>query len=414
MREPWVDSAPTRTVSRELPGRVGGRQSASLGAERDASRRQDGWRWLRRLGYAAYCGVLVAVVSRYSVPTGRLSVAVIVVTGLVLSTIGRGWRQTALVARDWLPFTAVLVAYDQTRGLADALGMRLHETDVLRAERWLFGGVEPTAWLQDRFYRACQVSWYDALATVVYTSHFLVTPVLAAVLWLRNRAEWLRFITRVIVLSVASLITYGLFPEAPPWFAGRDGLSEPVARLSARGWIWLHLGSVKSVLAHAQSGGSNPVAAMTSLHTAFAVLVAIALVTRLRSRWRYLVALYPAAMALTLVYTGEHYVLDVIAGAGYALAVHVAVSRWEAGRTTAGFRPENRNLIASVHSSNASGIEDSRTRSLFPRLATPGSRCTRPLPSTPIRNHDFQARKWMVRASSVDDIAGQKQGESEL
>lgn len=233
MREPWVDSAPTRTVSRELPGRVGGRQSASLGAERDASRRQDGWRWLRRLGYAAYCGVLVAVVSRYSVPTGRLSVAVIVVTGLVLSTIGRGWRQTALVARDWLPFTAVLVAYDQTRGLADALGMRLHETDVLRAERWLFGGVEPTAWLQDRFYRACQVSWYDALATVVYTSHFLVTPVLAAVLWLRNRAEWLRFITRVIVLSVASLITYGLFPEAPPWFAGRDGLSEPVARLSA-------------------------------------------------------------------------------------------------------------------------------------------------------------------------------------
>lgn len=414
MREPWVDVAPTRTVSRGLPGRVGGRQSSSAVAERDVSRRQDGWRCLRRLGYAAYGGVLVAVVSRYGVPTGRLSLAVIVVTGLLLSRIGRGWRQTAFVARDWLPFTAVLVAYDQTRGLADALGMRLHEADVLHAERWLFGGVEPTAWLQHRFYRSSRVSWYDALATVVYTSHFLVTPLLAAVLWLRNRPEWLRFVTRVIVLSAAGLITYGLFPEAPPWFAARDRLSEPVARLSARGWTWLHLGNVKNVLARAQDGGSNPVAAMPSLHTAFAVLVAIALVTRLRSKWRHVVVLYPVAMGLTLVYTGEHYVLDVLAGAGYALAVHVAVSRWEARRTTTGFDVQSRSPLVSVHSSDAIDVEDSRTRSRLRRAATSGSRSSRPLPATPISNRDLQARKWMLGSSNSDDLAGQHRGESEL
>lgn len=413
MREPWVDSPQTRTVARELPGRVSDLQSPSRGPEPDSSRAQYGWRWLRRLGYAAYCGVLTAVISRFGVPTGRLSLAVIVVIGLALSSIGRGWRQTALVARDWLPFTAVLIAYDQTRGLADALGMRLHEADVLHAERWLFGGIEPTAWLQHRFYTSNQVSWFDALATLVYTSHFLVTPLLAAVLWLRNRAEWLRYITRVIVLSVAGLITYALFPEAPPWFAARDGLSEPVARLSARGWIWLHLGNVRSVLARAQEGGSNPVAAMPSLHTAFAVLVAIALVTRLRSKWRHVVVLYPTAMGLTLVYTGEHYVLDVLAGAGYALAVHVAVSRWEAARTTTGFKVKSRNLLAPMHSSDAIDIEDSRTRSRFPRDATSGTRPSRPLPSTPISNRDMQARKWTLRSASAVDIAGQQQGESE-
>jgi membrane-associated phospholipid phosphatase len=86
------------------------------------------------------------------------------------------------------------------------------------------------------------------------------------------------------------------------------------------------------VLARAQDDGSNPVAAMPSLHTAFAVLVALMIGARLRSRWRYLLALYPVAMGFTLVYTGEHYVLDLIAGVVYALVVHAALNRWEARR----------------------------------------------------------------------------------
>jgi membrane-associated phospholipid phosphatase len=85
----------------------------------------------------------------------------------------------------------------------------------------------------------------------------------------------------------------------------------------------------------AQSAGSNPVAAMPSLHVAFAVLVAIVIGRRLRSRWRVLLALYPAAMGFTLVYCGEHYVLDLVAGTAYALAVHLALSRWEARRRPA-------------------------------------------------------------------------------
>ena len=112
------------------------------------------------------------------------------------------------------------------------------------------------------------------------------------------------------MLSVAGLITYCLFPEAPPWLAARDGLTAPVARLSARGWDWFHLGDVNATLARAQDDGTNPVAAMPSLHIAFATLVAIFVATRLRSRWRYLLVLYPVAMGFTLVYCGEHYVLD--------------------------------------------------------------------------------------------------------
>jgi membrane-associated phospholipid phosphatase len=291
-----------------------------------------GWHRVRWAAYGAYFALLTGIVIVEGVPTGRTSLAIIIMSGLALTSIGRGWRATARVVLDWLPFTGVLLLYDRTRGVADSLGIDLHEKDILDAEKWLFGGIEPTIWLQHHMYNPAHVYWYDALITLVYTSHFLATPILAAVLWLRDRTLWLRYISRVVLLAMAGLVTYCFFPEAPPWLAARDGLTEPVYRLSARGWIWLHAGNLNDTLAHAQNDGANPVAAMPSLHTAFAVLVAIMIGTQLRSRWRYLLALYPAAMGFTLVYTGEHYVLDLVAGVLYALAAHWALTRWEARR----------------------------------------------------------------------------------
>ncbi|SHG84700.1 PAP2 superfamily protein [Jatrophihabitans endophyticus] len=287
---------------------------------------------MRLLAYALYAAGLAWFLITDGVPTDRLVIAGLIVGGLLLTRIGAGWRELGRVVVDWLPFTAVLVLYDRTRALADALGLPLHEQDVLDVERALFGGTEPTLWLQQHLYDPAVVHWYDVGCTLVYSSHFLVTPVLAAALWLRERATWLRYISRVVALSAAGLVTYCLFPQAPPWYAARSGLTEPIARLSARGWIPLHLGDVSQTLEHAQREGANPVAAMPSLHTAFAVLVAVMAVTRLRSRWRWLALLYPLAMGFTLVYTGEHYVLDLLAGAAYALAVHAALCRWEQRR----------------------------------------------------------------------------------
>lgn len=291
-----------------------------------------GWRRVRWGAYAVYFAVLAWIIVTDGVPTGRTDLAIIIISGLVLTSIGRSWRATAQVIMDWLPFTGVLLLYDQTRGVADRLGIPLHESDILRWEKASFGGVEPTVWLQHHLYHPPHVYWYDAIFTLVYITHFLATPVLAAILWLRDRAVWLRYITRVIALSLAGLVTYILFPEAPPWYAARDGLTDPIHRLSARGWIWLHAGNLNHLLANAQNEGSNPIAAMPSLHAAFALLVALTIAAQLRTRWRYLLFLYPAAMGLTLVYTGEHYVLDLVAGWVYALAIHAAVTRWEARR----------------------------------------------------------------------------------
>jgi membrane-associated phospholipid phosphatase len=123
-------------------------------------------------------------------------------------------------------------------------------------------------------------------------------------------------------------VTYVLFPAAPPWYAARDGVIGPAIRASARGWIWLHVNHAGNLLSEGQLA-ANPVAAMPSLHTGFATLIALFLAQRVHSRWRWLFVLYPIAMGCALVYLGEHYVVDVVAGVVYALVIHLLVSRWE-------------------------------------------------------------------------------------
>jgi hypothetical protein len=288
-----------------------------------------GWHRIRLVLGIGYLLWLAQEIVTDGVPTDRARLSGLIVIGLSLTILGRGWRRLAQVLLDWLPFTLVLMTYDKSRALADSVGMPLHLQDIAAAERWLFGGNVPAVWLQDHFAHPPHAQWYDAVASITYSSHFIVTPVLAAVFWLRNREVWFRYISRVIALSLAGLVTYVLFPEAPPWLAAQHGYIGPVSRLSALGWSYLHADFATQALESGQSGGANPVAAMPSLHFAFAVLAAIFLASRLGSRWRRLIYVYPAMMALTLLYTGEHYLLDEVAGLLYAVAVHLSLGRAE-------------------------------------------------------------------------------------
>jgi membrane-associated phospholipid phosphatase len=285
-----------------------------------------GWRRIRFASAIVYFLYLADLIVRNGVPTGRKPLTYYVMIGLAITCLGRGWRRLTMVVVDWLPFLLVLLFYDQSRAIADTMGMPLHEADIAHAERWLFGGEVPTVWLQHHLYTPMHVHWYDALATLTYTSHFVVTPVLAAVLWVRTRRVWMRYISRVILLSFTGLATYILFPEAPPWLAAKDGYLQPVARLSARGWQYLHAGFADRLLAAGQNGGANPVAAMPSLHLAFSFLAALTVYELVRWRWRWLIWLYPTTMAWTLMYTGEHYLIDLVFGALYALGCHWVLS----------------------------------------------------------------------------------------
>jgi membrane-associated phospholipid phosphatase len=291
---------------------------------------QQRWRRIRRGTALVYLALLVTIVLTIGVPTDRGSLLLIILAGLGITCLGRGWRAYGRALLDWLPFTAVLIAYDYSRGVADALGMPLHVSDVAAVDRFAFGQV-PTVWLQNHFIDPGSPHWYDAVATLAYASHFLATPIMAAVLWIRDRAVWVRFARRVIALALAGLATYILFPAAPPWYAAQVGVIEPVVRASGRGWYWLHINHAGNLLDEGQRA-SNDVAAMPSLHAAYATIIALFVIHATRRRWRWLMVGYPVIMGLALVYTAEHYVIDVVLGVVYAVIVDRLCTIWEMRR----------------------------------------------------------------------------------
>jgi membrane-associated phospholipid phosphatase len=238
----------------------------------------------------------------------------------------------------WAPLSLILLAYaaaqwvsapigDGYSGGRNRLGLALHVAGPAEADRALFG-VVPSVWLQERLLHGT-TRWYDAVASLVYVTHFLSVPLVTALVWFRWRDRFAVWVGAVIGFTVVGVGGYILYPAAPPWLASDLGVIGAVRRFSSIGWHYLQLGPVAHLTASGQ-GASNPVASMPSLHAGAPMLITLFLWPILGRRWRAALAAYVVLMALTLVYTGEHYVVDVVAGwatAAVAVAVVAAVER---------------------------------------------------------------------------------------
>lgn len=289
-----------------------------------AGRRFDA-RVISLVGLLIFVVASVFAVTATGLPLSREVISLWILSGLLLVSLAdmRGWARGMIF--DWIPFIAALFTYDLLRGqVGNNPLFEAHVTPQIDADRLLFNDVVPTVALQERFFEAGQLPWYDIAAWAVYLTHFFAVFLIAAVLWRVARPLFLDFRAVVLGLTAITFITYALFPAAPPWMASDDGVIGPVTRVV--GGVWDQLGiSPASALFDRGSTFSNPVAAIPSLHTAYPVLILCFFWSR--GGWiRAACLLYALAMSLTLVYTGEHYVIDVILGWLYAIAAYLAVS----------------------------------------------------------------------------------------
>jgi PAP2 superfamily len=132
--------------------------------------------------------------------------------------------------------------------------------------------------------------YYDIL-------HF---PILGACLiWLyaRHRESYPRVRTTVVLFTGVSLLIQ-LIPVAPPRLLPAAGMVDTAVRYGQSVYSW--------------HGGfdADEFSAMPSVHVGWALIVAIAVITVSRSRWRWLAAGYPVLTLLVVVVTANHFWLD--------------------------------------------------------------------------------------------------------
>ncbi len=257
--------------------------------------------------------VYFAIASAFMIRHGSfLSPDQFLIVGLLLALL---LAKPLVFLKDWAPFVVLFLGYEYLRGLAPQLGLRVHLTPMISFDRWLFGGI-PTIQLQRALYDPHHLHFYDYLFTVVYMLHFILPLVFAFLIWMRDRSKYHRFVAALITLSFAGFITYMLYPAGPPWMAAQKGLIPPVQDVFATTLgAFVTPGGVPTVY---RIMAPNLVAAMPSLHAAYPFLVYLFLV-RFYGKKGHLFLPYVLLVWVSIVYTGQHYVVDALVGALYAL-----------------------------------------------------------------------------------------------
>lgn len=257
-----------------------------------------------------------------------------------VSSVGRPWRRWLQALGDFALFAGLWLFYAESRGLADSLGFPIQVESVRNIDRFLMFGADGVVWLQERFLApAGTVRWWDVVGSMAYYSHFVVVPITIAVLWLLNRTEWVAFMRRFATMIVVACAMFVVLPTAPPWMAGDPSFGYealPELRRPA-GNGWRHIGLDAAVRAwDTGRDWANPVAAMPSLHSAFALFVVVFSFRWIADwRWRVVLLTYPLVMGLALMYFAEHYLADVLAGwaiVGLSFWLWGWIERWSEQR----------------------------------------------------------------------------------
>jgi hypothetical protein len=244
------------------------------------------------------------------------------------AAIGVLWPRSRVrdVAMYALQMWGFVMAHELPYDDPDALRRRLKIDYPIRADRLIGGGELPNIRLQKALANPAEPNALDRVLTVAHWAWFFVPHVTVAYILIRDDEQpegALRFPRAARQMSATydlGAAAYWALPTAPPWWAAENGhLSEPIRRLMVdvgesvwgRAWPKLY-----------DSFNGNPWAAFPSLHFASSVMGAL-LLRETGPKAGAVGAAYAGVLGFALVYLGEHYVTDLVAGAALVAAVRI-------------------------------------------------------------------------------------------
>ena len=228
-------------------------------------------------------------------------------------------KRTRSFLLDWMPFLFILLSYDFLRGFADNLNIRVNYQGLINLEKGIFGFI-PTLKLQEMFYKE-NLNSIDFLAAIFYFLHFALPLAFGFLLWVNSREQFKKFVIALLLLSYGAFVTFLIFPSAPPWLASNDGYLPKVVKIMDK--VLEHFPDKWDLPTVYHQFNPNPVAAMPSLHAAYPLLILLFALQFFRLKGLLFLP-YVMCVWFSLVYLGEHYVIDIIIGSIYAVIFYFA------------------------------------------------------------------------------------------
>jgi membrane-associated phospholipid phosphatase len=216
----------------------------------------------------------------------------------------RGWGDFVRQLAIWFGF---LLAYQVARGIADRDPTRAFQNglQVIGLEERVSNLFELTM----AKIASSSAVLETAVSWTYWNSEFTVVGLTLLFVYLRRNDRFVRFRNWILLANVVGLVGYVLLPTAPPRMFPTFGFPDSLADFGG-----LNHGSGLVELA------ANPYAAMPSLHAADALIVGVSLALIVRRPWaKALWLLWPAWVWFSVMATGNHFWLDVLAGIGVAV-----------------------------------------------------------------------------------------------
>jgi membrane-associated phospholipid phosphatase len=225
----------------------------------------------------------------------------------------------------WAIYVVSLLVFSMLRPYADETNMTLHVGDLAEMEAWMFGGTIPSVWLQDQFFDPRSLGPLDWFATQMHWSYFIIPHAMTILVFVLRPKDFERQVLTIVGIFIVGLAIYFIAPAAPPWYAARVGEIPYLFRIMND--VGAQLNAEFYSTGYRAFGETNPVAAIPSLHMGVTFGVVL-LAWRINAKLGAALFIYSLLMGFSLVYLGEHYVIDLLIGMGIAWVVYTLVDSW--------------------------------------------------------------------------------------
>ncbi len=216
--------------------------------------------------------------------------------------------------RYWVSIVSIMVSYEALQGMAGTLATSRGVVSLYSIDR-LIWGFNVTGYVQSAFASPA----VTFLSSVFYSLHVPLVVASCLVVWYAKRPLFGKYVTVMVLTTYAALATFILLPTAPPWYSG-------VASN-------LYTTAVAASLPHGVTSFISLVeidqfAAFPSLHGAYAIIFSYFMI-KVDRRLALVSIPITIGILFSTLYLGQHYLIDLIGGAAYALIPCAIAERFQ-------------------------------------------------------------------------------------
>ncbi|MFT3933468.1 MAG: phosphatase PAP2 family protein [Chitinophagaceae bacterium] len=220
-------------------------------------------------------------------------------------------------------FIVYWIIFDYMKAFPNYRYHPVHIQSIYNAEKSLFGITMPDGKVvtPNEYWQLHQYTALDFMAGLFYLCWIPVPLLFGFYLHLKKRREFFYFAFTFLLVNLLGFVVYYSYPAAAPWYVSNYGfVFNPATPGNTAGLARFDALVHAHIFQGLYTKGSNVFAAMPSLHSAYPIIVFYYAV---KNKLGYINILFGTVMCgiwFSAVYTNHHYILDVLAGIGCAIA----------------------------------------------------------------------------------------------